>query len=139
VPLQSLCVWEGDGHSAPRAPPVSGARLVQVKRAAGLACVGPGDRRHSMVGGQVESESLCLSVWRSFLALCLSVSVGVCRCLSVRWSNVVVRVNVVSGDLVCLVVMRSRRWTRPSRSAISSVVPLAWLSAVSPRSGVLAW
>ena len=80
-------MWEGDGHSAPRAPPVSGARLVQVKRAAGLACVGPGDRRHSMVGGQVESESLCLSVWRSFLALCLSVSVGVCRSGGRTWSS----------------------------------------------------
>ena len=74
-------------------------------------------------------ESLFLLVRRSFLALCLSV----------RWSFVVVRVGVASGHLVCLVVMRSRRWTRPSRSAISSVVPLARLSAVSPRSGVLAW
>ena len=77
----------------------------------------------------MESESLFLSVRRSFLALCLSV----------RWSYVVVRVNVVSGDLVCLVVVRIQRWTRPSRSAISSVVPLARLSAVSPGSGVLAW
>ena len=82
-----LVCTKGDGHSAPRAPPVSGARLVQVKRAAGLACVGPGDRRHSMVGGQVESESLCLSVRRSFLALCLSVSVGVCRSGGRTWSS----------------------------------------------------
>jgi hypothetical protein len=72
--------------------------------------------------------SLFLLVRRSFLTLCLSV----------RWSYVVVRVSVVSGDLVCLVVVRGRRWTRPSVSAISSVVPSTRLSAVSPRSGVLA-
>ena len=68
-----------------------------------------------------------------------AVSVCLRVCLSVRWSYVAVRVNVVSGDLVCLVVVRIQRWTRPSRSAIGSVVPLARLSAVSPRSGVLAW
>ena len=54
-------------------------------------------------------------------------------------SGLGVLVSVVGGDLVCLVVVRIQRWTRPSRSAISSVVPLARLSAVSPRSGVLAW
>ena len=66
--------------------------------------------------------------------------VAVLASKSATGSGLGVLVSVVGGDLVCLVVVRIQRWTRPSsRSAISSVVPLARLSAVSPRSGVLAW
>ena len=61
----------GIQHHARRPSRALGSSRLSV--ASGLACVGLGDRRHSIVRGQVE---LFLSVRRSFLALCLSVSVG---------------------------------------------------------------
>ena len=65
----------GTQHHARRPSRALGSSRLSVQRGS-RASVQAGDRRHSMVGGQVESESLCLSVRRSFLALCLSVSVG---------------------------------------------------------------
>ena len=72
----------GTQHHARRPSRALGSSRLSM--ASGLACVGLGDRRHSIVRGQVEPF---LSVRRSFLALCLSVCVCVCRSGGRMWPS----------------------------------------------------
>ena len=70
----------GTQHHARRPSRALGSSRLSM--ASGLACVGLGDRRHSIVRGQVE---LFLSVRRSFLALCSALSV--CRSGGRTWPS----------------------------------------------------